>query len=54
MYFIYIKLFRSYPPSEKGVTLYWNKFDSPQLKDALCQDFLISSMYFRYFLIISP
>ena len=56
-------LFRNYLPLEKGVTLYFNKFESPLPREALCQvwlkltqwfyRFLISSMYFRYFLIIS-
>ena len=54
--------FRTYLPLEKGVTLYFNKFESPLPKEALCQvwlkltqwfhRFLISSMYFRYFIII--
>ena len=59
-------LFRNYLPLEKRVALHVNKLDFPPLKDALCQVwlklghtfwrriFLISSMYLRYFVIISP
>ena len=58
-------LFRDYLPLEKGGALHLNKFESPSPKNALCQvwlklakwflrrRFLISSMYFRYVLIIS-
>ena len=59
-------LIRYYLPLERDGALHWNKFESPSPKDALCQvwlywvsgsvekDFLISSMYFPYFVIISP
>ena len=59
-------LFRNYLHLEKGGALHLNKLESPLPKDALCQVwlklaqwfwrrfFLISSMYFHYFIIISP
>ena len=60
-------LFHNYPPLEKGRTLNLNKLGSPSQKEVLCQVwlklvqwflrrrvFLISSMYFCYFVIISP
>ena len=59
-------LFHNYLPLEKGRVLHLNKFESPSPKDALClvwlklaqlfrrRFFLISSMYFRYFLFIPP
>ena len=58
-------LFRNYFPLEKGGALHLNKLEFPLPKDALCQvwywlsgsgeeDFLNSSIYFRYFVIISP
>ena len=64
---IFAKL-SNYLPLEKGRTLLLNKFEFPSPKDDLCQvwicwnwpsgtreeDFKNSSMYFRYFLIISP
>ena len=55
-------LFRNYLPFDKGGALHLNKLESPSPKDALCQVgmrlalwlwsrrfFLISSMYFHYF-----
>ena len=59
-------LFSYYLPLEKGGALHSNKHESPSPKDAFCQiwlkfahwlleeDFLSLSMYFRYFVIISP
>ena len=50
-------LFHNYFLLEKSGALHLNKLAPPSPKDALCQveDFLILSMYFRYFLvIISP
>ena len=59
-------LFRNYLPLEKGAALHLNKFESPSPKDAFCQvwlklaqwfwrrNILNTSMYFRYFVIISP
>ena len=56
-------LFSNYMPLEKGKALHMNKNESPLPKYALCQVWLalekkfffkISSMYFRYFVIISP
>ena len=60
-------VFRNYLPLEKGRALHLNKTQSPSPKDALCQVwlklalwfwrrrfFLISSMYFGYFINISP
>ena len=60
-------LFRNYLPFEKDGALHLNKLDFPSPKDALCKVwlklaqwfwrrrfFLILSMYFRYFIIISP
>ena len=60
-------LFCNYLPLEKAGFLHFNKLESPSPKDALCQvwlklaqwfwgrrTFWISSMYFRYFIIISP
>ena len=59
-------LFRNYLPFEKGVTLHLNKLVYPLPKDTLCQvclklalcfwriRFLNTSMYFHYFVIISP
>ena len=60
-------LFCNYLPLEKGGALHLNKLESPSPKDALCQVWLklvqwflrsrffkISSMYFSYFVIISP
>ena len=55
-----------FSPFGKGGGLHLNKLESPSPKDALCQvwlklaqwflrrSFFISSMYFRYFVIISP
>ena len=64
---MYFLLFRNNLFSEKGWALHLNRLESTSLKDALCQVwlklvqwflrrrfFLISSMYFCYFLIISP
>ena len=60
-----ILLFRNYLPLEKDVALRLNKLESHSPKDGLCQVWLklaiwswrrrfwISSMYFRYFVIIS-
>ena len=55
-------LFHNYLPLEKGKALHLNKLESPSTKNALCQAwlklaqwfwrrrlFLISSMYFHYF-----
>ena len=56
-------LFINYLPLEKDRALHLNKSESPSYKDALCQvwssgsweeDVYISSIHFRYFLIISP
>ena len=60
-------LFRNYLPLEKGRALHLNKAESPSPKDALCQVwlklaqwfwrrrfFFILSMFFHYFVIISP
>ena len=65
MYFHYFIF--NYLPLEKGRALHLNKFESPSSKDALGQVwlklaqwfwrrrfFLFSTMYFRYFVIISP
>ena len=63
---MYFSLFRNYLPLEKGGALHLNKLESPSPKDALCQVwlkitqwfwrriFFMSSMYFHYFVIISP
>ena len=64
---MFFSLFRNYLPFEKDGALHLNKLDSPSPKDALCKVwlklahwfwrrrfFLILSMYFRYFIIISP
>ena len=63
MYFCYFVIIS---PWKKGGALYLNKLESPSPKDALCkfvwnwlsgsgeEDYLISSMYFRYFVIFSP
>ena len=60
-------LFHYYLPLEKGAALHLKKLESHSPKDTLCQVwlnlaqwflrrkcFLISSMYFHYFVIISP
>ena len=60
-------LFRNYLPLELGGALHLNKLESPSPIRMLCakfgwnwpsgsgeEDFLISSMYLRYFIIISP
>ena len=62
-------LFRNHLPLEKGRALHLNKLETTLLKNALCPPrlveicpvvlekkkiFLISSLYFRYFVIISP
>ena len=58
-------LFRNYLPLEKGVALHMNKFESPSPNGCIVPSlveigpmvlekfFLISSMYFSYFVIIS-
>ena len=47
-------LFRFYLPLEKGMALHLFKLESTSSKNAVYQVFWISSMYFRYFVIISP
>ena len=60
-------LFRNYFSLGKGIALHLNKFEFPSPMDALCKVWLklvqwflrrkfvnFSSLYFRYFLIISP
>ena len=63
---MYFRYFCNNLPLEMGWVLHLNKLESPSPKDALCQvwlklaqwflrrSFFISSMYFRYFVIISP